>query len=106
MARGEEVVALDDVGAELGGPPDRDRLHRCPAGEPVAVAVGLEPRLDVVEAGPKRSDAHMLERGLEGRVLAVSGERAAERLNCCGHDAPSVGWSGEKRVKDVVRAAV
>ena len=86
----EEVLAVDDVGAELGRPLDRDRVDAGAAGEARPVRAVLEPGGDVLEAGSKRADAHVPQLGLEGRVVGVGGEAARERRDGGGHRvAPS-----------------
>ena len=72
----EEVLAVDDVRAELGRPLDRDRVDAGAAGEARPVRAVLEPGRDVLEAGSERADAHVPQLGLEGRVVGIGGEAA------------------------------
>ena len=86
----EEVLAVDDVGAELGRPFDRDRVDASAAGEVQPVRAVLEPGRDVLEPGPEGADAHVSQLGLEGRMLGVCGKAARERRDDGSHRvAPS-----------------
>src|SRR3712207_3453499 len=97
MALGVEELGAQDVGAELLGRADRDRLDLGAALEP---AVGQRGR-DVGERAAEERDALVADGEPERRVDGIGGVRAGERRGGGGrHGWPPTWISGGARDKN------